>query len=1143
MSAATQSPDDRANARQREAADPRASAWVSASAGAGKTKVLTDRVLRLLLDGAAPERILCLTFTKAAAAEMSNRLAGQLSRWAAIPDDQLAAEVAALAGGPVDAAVLPAARRLFAAVLDAPGGVRIQTIHAFCQSLLKRFPIEARVLPHFTVMDERDAAETMEDVRRDVLLGRRSATEDDPAFADALARITGLVDETEFDAMIGTLSRERGRLLGLRLGDDGLEGVIDGIYARLGLDRAATPETVLAAACAEVSFDGPALRIVAEALLEGSEREQDRGRILADWLATPAERAAMYAGYRDVFFTQAGERRAKIANKGTIDRAPDAAEILSREAERLEDVEARLKAIGIAESTAALLRIGDAMLVSYGAHKRARARLDYDDLIIETRDLLQRPDVAPWVLYKLDGGIDHILIDEAQDTSPEQWQVIAALAEEFFAGESAREAARTVFAVGDVKQSIFSIQRADPGAFARMRDHFAERVAAAGRDWRAVTLDISFRSTEAVLAVVDRVFRDSPARDGLGHDGDAINHTANRSGEAGLVELWPLVEPAKKDEDGWRLPTVVEGAPLPVQRLARRIAATIGGWIDGGAVLESKGRPIQARDVMVLVRRRNELVTELVRALKAEGVPVAGVDRMVLTEQIAVMDLLALANALLLPQDDLTLATVLKGPLIGLDEEQLYTLAYDRGEDSLWRRLGAHAGEDTVFGRAHRYFAGLLARADYVPPYELFADLLASGGRRALVRRLGPDAEDPIDEFLALALAYDRAHVPSLQGFLHWVESGKAEIKRDLEQGERNEIRIMTVHGAKGLQAPIVFLPDTTALPPATSAGLLWPQDEGAAPLWLRRKGDADPVTAAMQDAAASRTIEEYRRLFYVAMTRAEDRLYICGWRGKPTPPQGSWYEMAADAMRDIGDGIAFEAGEGWSGDAYRLASGTAAKVTGKGGDAQDQAPLPDWALAPAPDEPAPPTPLAPSRPAEDEPAVRSPIGEDSGARFQRGLLIHRLLQTLPELPQAARAEACRRFLARPASELPADARDEIAREALAVLDAPEFAAYFGPGSLAEAPIAGQIGDQIVAGQVDRLLVAEDAVTILDFKSNRPPPERQQDVAPLYLRQMAAYRAILRQIYPDQPVRCGLLWTDGPRLMLLDDALLDPFAP
>ncbi|MFQ5985723.1 MAG: UvrD-helicase domain-containing protein, partial [Alphaproteobacteria bacterium] len=533
-----------------------------------------------------------------------------------------------------------------------------------------------------------------------------------------------------------------------------------------------------------------------------------RGVALGRWLAEPDSRVDDFEVYARIYLTKEGNLRKTLITRQAAEAAPGTEEALCAEAERLLGVAEKRKAVTVAAATAAALRLGAGLVEAYGQCKAARALLDYDDLILMTRDLLRRPDTAPWVLYKLDGGLDHILVDEAQDTNPEQWEVIAALAEEFFAGMSARDAARTVFAVGDAKQSIYSFQRADPAAFERMRAHFAEKVKAAGERWRDLDLDISFRSTAAVLGAVDAIFSRDEARDGVGPSAHAIEHRTHRLGQAGLVELWPPAEPnALPAPEPWQPPVTPERGDSPRARLATLIARTIGEWLEQAEMLESKGRPVRPGDIMVLVRRRSGFVEELVRALKQLEVPVAGVDRMVLTDQLPVMDLVALGRFLLLPEDDLTLATVLRGPLIGLDDEQLFELAHGRGEASLWqalkRKAGAARAKDSSYRKAHGYLAELLARVDYLRPFELYAEVLnARGGRERLLRRLGPEADDPLNEFLALALAYERVNAPSLEGFLHWVEAGRAEIKRDLEQSERDEVRVMTVHGAKGLQAP-----------------------------------------------------------------------------------------------------------------------------------------------------------------------------------------------------------------------------------------------------------------------------------------------------------------------------------------------------
>ncbi len=1121
---------------QRVAADPRVSAWVQASAGTGKTKVLTDRVLSLLVDGTAPQRILCLTFTKAAAAEMANRLARRLSGWAIAADAELEADLRDLLGREADAEERVRARRLFAAVLDCPGGMKIQTIHAFCQSLLRRFPLEAGVAPHFAIMDERRAAEMMAAAREAML---RQARDDYDGDGDgdgggtvgrALALVSLWAGEDGLTALLADLATERGRLRRQFRRGGGLAGAVAEVRRCLGLAPDETPEAIIAAACDDAAFDGSACRAALALLFGGKPSDVKTAEKIAPWLAADAAgRARGFESYCLAFLTGEGAVRKRLATAGCAAALP----ALEAEAERLLAVRERWKAARVAEATAALLTLAEAMLASYEAAKTARALLDYDDLILAARDLLAgtRGDAA-WVLYKLDGGIDHILIDEAQDTNPDQWAVVRALTDEFFAGRGAAEdRLRTVFAVGDSKQSIYSFQRADPAAFAAMHARLSAQVPEAEARWETVALRVSFRSVRAVLDAVDSVFNRPVAANGVVPEGETMTHIPWRDGDGGLVELWPPEAPAPADAlDEWKPPVERIRGDNPRARLARGVARRIKAMV-GAETLASKGRPIRPGDILVLVRRRNAFVEELVRELKALDVPVAGTDRLVLTEQLAVMDLVALGNALLLPDDDLTLATVLKGPLFGLSEDDLFRLAHGR-TGTLWQALKDVA---EAFPDAHRLFAELLALADRVPPHELFADVLARrGGRRRLVARLGWEAEDALDEFMALALAYEREHAPSLQGFLRWLDSGAVEIRRDMEQGA-DAVRVMTVHGAKGLQAPVVFLPDTMQVP-RDLPRLLWmgaPDEETL--VWAPRKGVMDPACRAAAEAARVAQMQEYRRLLYVAMTRAEDRLYVCGWETRQAAPEGCWYDLVRTGLQPLADDAAEE------GAVLRLTCPQSREPAAAppAPAAAAVPPAPDWLRRAPPAEASPPRPLAPSRPEGEEPPVRSPLGPDDGWRFRRGRIIHRLLQSLPEVPREHRSRVAARFLARPGLELPHSVQAEIGAEVAAVLDDPDFAAIFGPGSQAEVPVVGLLGERVVSGQVDRLVVTDEAVLVVDYKTNRPPPRRVDEVAPAYLRQMAAYRAALACVYPGRAIRCALLWTDGPTLMPLPAARLD----
>ena len=1142
-------------ANQRRAANPRVSAWVAASAGSGKTKVLTDRVLSLLLAGVAPQRILCLTFTKAAAAEMAQRINTELGSWAIAEEPELAGSLAALTGKPVDAEQCARARRLFAQVLDVPGGMKILTIHAFCQSVLRRFPIEADVVPHFAVMDERDTSELLAAVQLELMARAQS---DDGALAAAMADISSRIHEMRFPDLMAELAAARGRIADLIARHGGVDALVAAIFDGLGLDQGETPETVIATQCDDDAFDGAGLRRAAAALSEGSAADQDRAAAISRWLAADDDRGRLFEAHCHVFLTQRGEVRKSLITKAALASDPEAGDTLAAEALRIHTVRARLRSANVAQATSVLIRIAAALIDAYTRHKSARALLDYDDLILRTRQLLEADGRAAWVLFKLDGGIDHILIDEAQDTNPVQWRVVAALADEFFAGYGRRDEAledaglpsRSVFAVGDIKQSIYSFQGAQPQEFEAMRRYFNRRATEAQLGWDDVRLDVSFRSTGPVLQAVDAVFALAPARTGVADGEEPLQHLPIRAGAGGRVEIWPPVKPIGPPEpEPWKPPVERVSVAGARERLAGLVARRIAAWVHDGEVLESRGQAIEPSDIMVLVRRRGPFVEALVRALKDLDVPVAGVDRMVLNEQLAVMDLLALGEFLLLPEDDLTLATVLKGPLLGLTDDDLFDLAHRR-DGSLWQALRDYTAADPRFARAYDHLASLLADVDFLRPYELYAQLLNRGGRAAILSRLGPDAADPLDEFLSLALTYERTNIPSLQGFLHWMATGRAEVKRDLEQAG-GAVRVMTVHGAKGLQAPIVILPDTMQVP-VGSPHLLWPEDDDIV-LWAPRAEDRDDAAAAAYERARQLQAEEYRRLLYVAMTRARDRLYICGWETARGASDGCWYHLVRDAMEGIAQPVesSFLTNDREAIDANVLRLVSAQRDAPDAEEAPPRPiaipPLPDWAVEPALPEPSPSRPLAPSR-AGQEPPVRSPVdGGDDLNRFKRGNIIHYLLQWLPEVAADQRAVAARTYLARPSLELTDEAQDQMAAEAIAVLEDEAFASLFSPASLAEVPISGVVasrdgGERVVSGQIDRLLIADDAVTVVDYKTNRPPPETVDAVPPVYLRQMAAYRALLSDAYPGFSVTCCLLWTDGPRLMALPDGLLDQYS-
>jgi ATP-dependent helicase/nuclease subunit A len=1131
------------------ASDPATSAWVSANAGSGKTFVLVQRVIRLLLDGVDPGKILCLTFTKAAAANMANRVFETLGSWTALSDTELGDKIDAIEGRRPNEKRRLRARRLFAEALETPGGLKVQTIHAFCTALLHQFPFEADVAAGFGVLEDHSEQELIDRLRLEVLL-EGAASPDSPLGRALQAAIVAAADTT-FADVVREVIAERAGLEGWIAHAGGLDAALAKLSRELGVGPDESADDIRAAFLDGLILPKSDWQAVVAALAQGLQTDRDHVDRFARAMCG-AEQEHIDA-YLQVFCTGKLEPRKNIVTKGIKSKYPDLADRLLREQARVCALLDRQRAVATRDRTAALLRIAHEVLRRYRTEKERRGLLDYDDLIEKTLKLFGNT-AAAWVLYKLDLGIDHVLIDEAQDTSPQQWEVIRQLTAEFTAGHGARDVRRSIFAVGDEKQSIYSFQGAAPHRFDEMRRHFRRQHEASEMKFELVKFEYSFRSAPDVLGAVDEVFGRRQAFEGLTADPVATVHRAVRATAPGLVEIWPLEEPAQKEPiEAWDAPFDIASEQSPRVRLARRIAASVRTWIERGDPVDDKGRTRAVRpgDILVLVRQRGGLFEAIIRALKDADVEVAGADRLVLTEHIAIMDLMSLADALLLPEDDLALAEALKSPLFGFDDDLLFQLAHDRA-GTLRAALRQKEGARILFGQAAAALDALAVAAREQTPFAFYAELLGAGqGRRKMLARLGTEAADALDEFLALALDYESRHTPSLQGFLAWLRTARSEVKRDMDIA-RDEVRVMTVHGAKGLEAPIVILADTATRPTGPrDPRLLHLAADGAAsdahaPLvWAGPKAADVPAVANAREAARLAADQEHRRLLYVAMTRAADRLVVAGAVGANGLPQGCWYRLVSDALAPTAVKVPADDGPGevWRWQKSAPVAGPHSVETVRVPQAAGPE-LPAWLTREAPRETAPPASLAPSRIHKGGGPGKPSNGEEARAARQRGTLVHRLMQSLPDIVPEKRLETARRFLARAHPPLPEAAVESVLRQVLGILDHPDFAALFAPGTRAEVPVVarfrGSDGQwQPVARQIDRLAVTADSVLIADFKTDKAPPVRPEDVPPGYVEQLAVYRLALARLYPGQKVRAALVFTENALLIELPGSALD----
>jgi ATP-dependent helicase/nuclease subunit A len=1126
---------------QMEASNPAVSGWVAANAGSGKTHVLAQRVIRLLLDGVDPVKILCITFTKAAAANMANRVFDELRRWTALDDARLDAAIRRISDVAPDATLRARARRLFALALETPGGLKVQTIHAFCTRLLHQFPFEGNVAARFDVLDETAQTQLLGETSLGVLL--EAAQAPDAALGRALATAISVAADQTFKEVVSEAIRKRDVVRAWISHGGSVESAMLSLCGMLGIAADDALDRIEREMTEGALLPSSQWAAVAGKLAQGSSNDQEQAdRLVAAVNAGGSDRALAYI---QVFFTADLEPRKHLITASLQTDEPELADRLHTEQARLLPLLQRRNAVVCRDRTAALLTVADAVISRYQAAKDRRGFLDYDDLIDKSLALLGE-ERAAWVHYKLDQGIDHVLIDEAQDTSSKQWEIIRRLTGEFFAGAGARVAKRTIFAVGDEKQSIFSFQDAAPHAFAEMLAHFRRAHQASGLSLVYCEFKHSFRSGANVLAAVDKVFERKDIHASVTTDRGGIPpHIALPDAAPGLVEIWDTIKPEDKREiEAWDAPFDELSETSPQVRLAAQIARSIRRCTEQGA---------RAGDVLVLVRQRGPLFEAIIRALKDLHIPVAGADRLVLTEHIAVMDLMVLADALLLPVDDLALATVLKSPLFDLDDNDLFEIAWGR-KGSLHGALRAKVQTAPRFCEAADKLDRLARLARNEMPFAFYARVLgAEGGRRRFLARLGHEADDPLQEFLNLALDYERRATPSLQGFIAWLRAAQTEVKRDMEI-TRDEVRVMTVHGAKGLEAPIVILADTTTPPTGPSqrqARLVTLAAEGvpgspAHFVWAGKKvHDVAPVRAA-RERLQRESEDEHRRLLYVAMTRAIDRLILCGAEGRRRP-DGCWWNLVARALLPLSTEHAAEDGDGkiWR---YCKVPPLTPPACSMSPPAQaiTAGPRPSWLDQAAPIEPIAVLPLSPSR-AYDEAAPMQATAPGSRREREkamaRGELMHRLLRALPDLPIAARREAARRHLARKAKDFTVEECESMVEQICRVLDDARFSELFSPGSRAELSIVGRFphdGRMVaVSGQIDRLAVTRDTVVIADFKTNRAAPRRLDDVPPAYICQLALYRRAMLQLYPEKAVRAALVWTEIPDLMEIPAAMMD----
>lgn len=1134
---------------QKRASNPHQSVWVNASAGSGKTKILIDRFLRLLLLGEPAQKILCLTFTKAAAAEMALRIHQKTSTWTICPDEKLIAELSDLLDETPSDDMIAKARQLFAIILDVPGGLRIQTIHSFCQSVLRRFPLEASLSPHFEAIDEIAAHELVQQVF-DSLLTDVSQHKMDGLFTQAFQFLLAYLSEDHFEDLFVSMLDKREEILAFAYHDEADFERIASLYlTELSLNSFQTEQDLINQFIADRQADIDFWRSLYPSLKEGAKTDQKNALIISAWYQSDDQhKADLINDYCSVFLTKDGEPRKKILTKKVLDQHPEADEVIARLTESVLSFLDKKKKNHLCLASTYYVIFATEFLKRYQHLKDQQAVLDYHDLIAKTATLLGAADTVSWVLYKLDGGIDHLLVDEAQDTSPIQWRVISSLVQDFYTGESARSVNRTLFVVGDEKQSIFSFQGADPYGFFAMNQKFSHYAQLSEKAFENIRLQVSFRSNQTILDFVDHVFKPTETLQGVSLSGDEIKHFAYRTDAPGSVELWPLItsipeaDNDQENKETWTLPQAHEWTIPPTRQLAEEIADDIANRLRLEDHVSAKNRIIKPGDIMILLRRRSHLLLDIVRALKKKGIPITGVDRLYLHNQLIVKDMIAVCEWALCPEDDLTLAVILKSPFIGISETDLLNLCAHRN-GTLWDMLQQH---HTTYAN---YLQQLLDDSKTLSPFELIASLLQRecpankrSGRRAIHQRMGSEVDDALDELLSIILTYEGQHISCLQSFTSWMKSMTFEVKREMEQVE-DRVRIMTVHGSKGLQAPIVYLPDTFRTQPQ-SKKIIWTNSKDPLPFFLPKAADGDDQTDLFKDTIRLKDTEEYKRLLYVALTRAEDRLIICGIHS-PKQQENSWYHYCYKAIEEIGLPFSFmpyRHPEAFVGQGYKFENTIAAPI------AISETPfihspitdtvttLPSWIDLKIDDTQNVKRLVRPS-----EKESNSFITDGKGNISQqliKGKIMHQCFELFPFLPEKDWGTLLRKISMQFGGAVSLELEEDLLFQIRKVIQDPVFQFCFSDKARAEVPLIGHLTSEniYVSGQIDRLIETDDVIYFIDFKTSPYVPASQEKIPSSIHYQMNLYRKLLQQIYPAHTIKGAILWTAGPKLMFLEQS-------
>lgn len=1047
------------NLLQIQASDPKFSTWVSASAGTGKTKILTDRVLRLLLQNAEFSKILCLTFTNAAAGEMKERIASSLSDWANTTPLELKEKLRSTLGRNCTKKELEQAQSLYGKYLNSDEKINVQTIHSFCQKLLKKFPLEAGISPSFAIIDEIKSYQILKQIKNELLS------------KNALLPINDYLNsnfhEVIIDEIISEIVQNKIKFFNSNYKYECIKSESQEIIESMS------------------SFSSLEWKNIASISLI-----QD----IVGLNQTPEQ-------IKKFFLTDSGQKRKKIVPQKIIKTGSNLYSDLETIQDQVFILDQKEKTKQLELHSKLLSMLGSAILAEYEKYKSKKGLLDYDDLIIYSSKLLKASDAKEWVLYKLDGGIDHLLVDEAQDTSFNQWQIIEALIEEFYSGDSKEiKQERTVFVVGDEKQSIFSFQGADVSSFARMNSALKNRMQYGGKHFIDLQLEISYRSAKEILDGVHIVF-DNICRKMPGLFNENIKQlSAHRNKHSGSIEIWPLCSSEETSNDFWPISTIAETKTSQII-LAETISSFIKEQLLSKRILPATGKEIAPNDFMILFRTRDELTNEVIHALKKDNIEVTGLDRISLCDNLAVMDLISVAKFVLNPCDDLNLCSLLKSPIFGLSEKEIYEISINRQENSVWKILQSN-NKYSSLNKKLQNFIDLYQVSHIGNFFQYIVDVLDY--RRLLNSSCEPDSNDAIDELLYTCNNFYKQNNSSIQHFIFWIEEHDTSIKRN--SADAGKVKIMTLHASKGLQSPFVILCDTTSVPTQTNR-FQWHNENTL--LSAKNSSSTPEYFKDIKKQEQSKAYAEYLRLLYVGMTRAEDHLIICGHQGKKTIPENCWYELIRSSLSE----------KSILNDNGNLIFGNMQQdicVTLSEKDQQNKIEFFSNKLS---QETIKIKPKYISSHTHTSPLTKKDP-------MSYGLIFHKILEDSLVVPNLNIMKTHPLI-----QTINVESKERMLKSIDKIINNQKFCNLIKEDFCTEIAIGTEDSGLTKIGRIDLMIIKNSEAIIIDYKSDINPPKDNKQIPKSYQKQLDFYKNTVQKIYPKKNIITMILWLENGELM------------